>query len=221
MELRTRARKILSVLKKTHPDARVMLNHRNAYELLVATILAAQCTDEKVNQVTGTLFRKYVKPADLARANLRTLEKEIKSTGFFRQKSKSIQNCSRAIVEEHSGSVPDTMDELVELPGVGRKTANVVLGEYFNTPGIIVDTHLKRVTNRLGLTRNTDPDKIETDLDALIPRKNRTLFSHVVGFHGRRICIARKPKCDECPVSKLCDYYHQLTAERDWLKTEG
>ncbi|KPK99985.1 MAG: hypothetical protein AMK75_06045 [Planctomycetes bacterium SM23_65] len=207
MQLKARARRVLSVLKKTHPDARVMLEHRNAYELLVATILAAQCTDEKVNQVTKSLFKKYPSPARLAKATLKTLEKEIKPTGFFRQKAKSITNCCKVIVEEHKGSVPYTMDDLVKLPGVGRKTANVVLGEYFDTPGIIVDTHLKRVTTRLGLTQSTDPDKIEANLDALIPRKDRTLFSHVIGFHGRRICHARKPNCNDCPVSKLCDDY--------------
>jgi endonuclease-3 len=207
VELKERARKIMNVLKETYPDARCMLNHRSAYELLVATILAAQCTDQKVNEVTATLFRKYRTPGDLAAADLSVLEKEIKPTGFFRQKAKSIRNSCLAIMKDYGGKVPDTMEELVKLPGVGRKTANVVLGECFGKPGIIVDTHFRRVTARLGLTRNDDPDKIEADLDELVAMKDRTLFSHVITFHGRRICVARKPRCEECAVSSLCDYY--------------
>lgn len=207
MDLKQRARRILVLLKKTYPDARVMLDHTNAYELLVATILAAQCTDRRVNEVTAGLFRKYGTPADLAKADLKALEREIKPTGFFRQKAKSITNCCKAIVGQHGGKVPDTMEELVRLPGVGRKTANVVLGECFGKPGIVVDTHLKRVTSRLGLTKNENPDKIEADLDGLIPRRIRALFSHVTTFHGRSTCAARKPRCDECPVNRLCDYH--------------
>ena len=207
MELKERARKIMNVLKETYPDARCMLNHRSACELLVATILAAQCTDQKVNEVTAGLFRKYRAPGELATAGLDVLEKEIKPTGFFRQKAKSIRNSCLAIMKDYGGKVPDTMEELVKLPGVGRKTANVVLGECFGKPGIIVDTHFRRVTGRLGLTRNEDPDKIEADLDELIAPADRTLFSHVITFHGRRICVARKPRCGECAVSSLCDYY--------------
>jgi endonuclease-3 len=207
VELKERARKIMNVLKKSYPDARCMLNHRNAYELLVATILAAQCTDQKVNEVTATLFRKYRTPGDLAAADPNVLEKEIKPTGFFRQKAKSIRNSCLAIIKDYGGKVPDTLEEMVKLPGVGRKTANVVLGECFGKPGIIVDTHFRRVTGRLGLTRNEDPDKIEADLDELIALADRTLFSHVITFHGRRICVARKPRCEECPVNSLCDYY--------------
>jgi len=190
-----------------------MLHHRNAYELLVATILAAQCTDQKVNEVTTGLFGKYRTPADLAAADPSVLEQEVKPTGFFRQKAKSIRNCCAIIIRDHGGKVPGTMEELVELPGVGRKTANVVLGECFDKPGIIVDTHFRRVTARLGLTRNEDPDKIEADLDELIPLKDRTLFSHVITFHGRRICAARKPRCAECAVNSLCDYYTDPLAE--------
>jgi len=207
VELKERARKIMNVLKKTYPDARCMLRHRNPYELLVATILAAQCTDQKVNEVTATLFRKYRTPDDLAAAELDVLQKEIKPTGFFRQKAKSIRNSCVAIVKDYGGRVPDTLEEMVKLPGVGRKTANVVLGECFGKPGIIVDTHFRRVTGRLGLTRNEDPVKIEADLNELIATGDRTLFSHVITFHGRRICVARKPKCEECPVNSLCDYY--------------
>ena len=212
MDLKARARKILRILAKTYPDARCMLDHRSAWELLVATILAAQCTDRKVNEVTADLFRKYPSPADLAKAKLPTLEKEIRPTGFFRQKSKSIVNAAKAVVDAHGGKVPGTMEGLVKLPGVGRKTANVVLGECFNAPGIIVDTHFRRVTGRLGLTENTDPDKIEADLDALIAKRDRTLFSHAITFHGRAVCVARKPKCEECPVNGLCDYYASLAA---------
>jgi len=215
MELRERARKIMNVLKKAYPDARCMLHHRNAYELLVATILAAQCTDQKVNEVTASLFKKYRTPADLAAAETSVLEKEVKSTGFFRQKTKSIRNCCAIIIRDYDGKVPGTMEEMLKLPGVGRKTANVVLGECFGKPGIIVDTHFRRVTARLGLTRNEDPDKIEADLDELIPLKDRTLFSHVITFHGRRICVARKPRCEECPVNSLCDYYTTQGSQRN------
>jgi endonuclease-3 len=187
-----------------------MLDHRNAYELVVATILAAQCTDKKVNEVARDLFKAYPTPADLAKADPATLEKQVKATGFFRQKAKSIRTCSAMIVENYGGKVPGAMEELLKLPGVGRKTANVVLGEYFGKPGIIVDTHFRRVTARLGLTKNEDPDKIESDLDALIALKDRTVFSHLITFHGRQICAARKPRCDICPVNELCDYFASL-----------
>ncbi len=211
MDLKARARKIATILRRQYPDARCMLDHGDAYQLLVATILAAQCTDKKVNEVTKDLFGKYPSPAALAKADLAALEREVRQTGFFRQKAKSIKGCCAIVVERFGGKVPDTMDDLVTLPGVGRKTANVVLGECFDKPGIIVDTHFRRVTARLGLTKSDDPDVIEADLDALIPRKDRTLFSHLVTFHGRLICVARKPKCDICPVRTLCDYYARAT----------
>lgn len=203
--LRRRARRIFSVLKQEYPDARCMLDYRNAYELLMATILAAQCTDARVNEVTSTLFAKYPDPTALAKANLETLERLIRPTGFFRQKAKSLLNCAKDIVERFQGKVPGTMAELTSLGGVGRKTANVVLGECFETPGIVVDTHLKRVTNRIGLTGQSDPDKIEFELDELIARKDRTAFSHVITFHGRGVCVARKPRCTECVIRSLCD----------------
>ncbi len=190
-----------------------MLDHKDAFQLLVATILAAQCTDKKVNEVTPALFRKYASPKALAAADLAALEREIKPTGFFRMKSKSIKGCAAAIVENHGGKVPGTMEQLVALPGVGRKTANVVLGECFGQPGIIVDTHFRRVAARLGLTASDDPDRIESELDVLIPPADRTLFSHLITFHGRQICVARKPKCDVCPVSGLCDYYAKVVAK--------
>lgn len=197
---------ISTILKKTYPDARCMLDFRNPYELLVATILAAQCTDKKVNEVTAALFRKYDTPGKLSRAGLPQLEREIRPTGFFRRKARSITGCCRMIVGEHSGSVPDTMEELTRLPGVGRKTARVVLGECFGKPGIIVDTHCKRVSTRLGLTTNTDPDKIEADLDDLVPLRERNVFSHLLTFHGRFQCPARKPRCEKCPVRDLCNF---------------
>jgi len=206
-DLKRRTRRILTALSNAYPDARCMLDYRNAYELLIATVLAAQCTDRKVNEVTVALFAKYPSPADLARAKLPTLEKEIRPTGFFRQKSKSIVNAAKAIVEDHGGEVPGTIDALTKLPGVGRKTANVVLGECFDQPGIIVDTHFKRVTTLLGLTKNTDPDKIEADLDALVPKRKRLLFSHLITFHGRAICIARRPRCDKCTIRRWCNWY--------------
>lgn len=204
--LQDRARQILQLLQKQYPDARCMLDHRNAYELLMATILAAQCTDAKVNEVTPTLFAEYPDARALACANEATLEKLVRPTGFFRQKSKSLLSCAKEIIERFDGKVPDCMEELTSLRGVGRKTANVVLGECYGCPGIIVDTHFKRVTNLIGLTRQSDPDKIELELNELVPRKDRTIFSHVITFHGRAVCIARKPKCPQCVIRALCDY---------------
>lgn len=203
---KTRARKINTRLKKAHPDATIALEFSNPLQLLVATILSAQCTDTKVNEVTKNLFKKYRTAADYASASQKQFEKEIKSTGFFRNKTKSIIECCREIAEKHGGEVPKTMEALTELPGIGRKTANVILGNAFGIPGIVVDTHVKRVSNRLGLTENSDPVKIEADLCELIPKKEWTMFSHRMIFHGRRICAARKPKCPECPVEKLCLY---------------
>ena len=210
MDLKARARKIAAILRRQYPDARCMLDHEDAFQLLVATILAAQCTDKKVNEVTRDFFRKYPTPGALAKADLATLEREVKATGFFRMKAKSIKGCAAAIVENFGRKVPDTMEQLVALPGVGRKTANVLLGECFSKPGIIVDTHFRRVAARLGLTRSDDPDRIESDLDALVPLAERTLFSHLITFHGRQICAARKPKCDMCPVGSLCDYFAKV-----------
>jgi endonuclease-3 len=199
--------KVFALLKKTYPDARCVLSFTRPLELLVSTILAAQCTDERVNRVTPALYRKYRTADDFAKADLATLEKEIRPTGFFRNKAKSVKGCCAKIVSDFAGSVPQTMEELLTLPGVGRKTANVVLSECFDSPGIVVDTHFRRVTQRIGLTRNDDPDKIERDLDKLIPQRDRNAFSHVITFHGRRICVARKPKCENCPINRMCDCY--------------
>jgi endonuclease-3 len=192
-------------LEATYPDAKCSLDHRNAYELLVATILSAQCTDVRVNMVTPSLFARFPDPEALAEADREDLEKRIQSTGFFRNKAKSLLGMARALVDKHRGRVPDTMDELTKLPGVGRKTANVVLGNAFGrNEGIVVDTHVTRVSFRLGLTRETDAVKIEQDLIKIIPREKWTQFSHLLIFHGRQICVARRPLCEKCPLWDLC-----------------
>jgi endonuclease-3 len=200
-----RIRPIIRKLKRRYPDATCALEHKNALQLLVATILSAQCTDVRVNMVTKELFKKYRTARDYAHADPNTFEQAIKSTGFFRNKTKSILGMARALVERHGGSVPRGMDELVALPGVGRKTANVVLGNAFDiNEGIVVDTHVRRIANRLGLTKQQDPVKIERYLMQLVPRKDWTIFSHLLIFHGRQICLARTPKCEICPVYTLC-----------------
>lgn len=197
--------KILRALYKTYPDAECALRHSNALELLVATILSAQCTDVRVNVVTAEMFKKYKTPEDYASADPKRLEADIRSTGFFRNKAKSIQGACRTIVETFGGEVPSTMEELTTLPGVGRKTANVILGTWFRkAEGIVVDTHVARVSKRLGLTRRDEPAKIERDLLARVPRKDWIQFSHMVIWHGRRICAARNPKCDVCPLAPWC-----------------
>jgi len=203
---RERALVVFERLKKAYPDARCALNFTNPLELLVATILAAQCTDVRVNQVTKDLFRRYTSPDDYVSAPIKRLQEEIRSCGFYRNKSKSIVNACRAIMDDFDGHVPQTMEALLKLDGVGRKTANVLLGECFNTPGIIVDTHCKRVTHRLGFTRNTDPDKIERDLMRIWPRESWTLFSHCIVFHGRNVCHARGPRCSGCTLADLCPF---------------
>jgi endonuclease-3 len=192
-------------LRTAYPHAHCALNHRNAYELLVATILSAQCTDVRVNMVTPALFAKYPDAGALADADRGELETLIKSTGFFRNKSKSLIGMARAVTEQHDGNVPRTMDELTALPGVGRKTANVVLGNVFGiNDGIVVDTHVARLSKRMGLTRDTDPVKIERALMPLFPRDEWTMLSHLLIEHGRRICDAKKPKCGECVLADLC-----------------
>ncbi len=202
---RDRVRPVIRKLKARYPDAKCSLNHRNPLQLLVATILSAQCTDARVNEVTKTLFRRYKSVNDFANANPDELESEIQSTGFFRNKTKSILGMAQALVANHSGKVPQRLEELVKLPGVGRKTANVVLGNAFGIDeGVVVDTHVGRITKRLGFTSHTDPVKIERDLMALIPKKEWTLLPHLLIHHGREICRARKPQCEICPVSHLC-----------------
>jgi len=181
-----------------------MLDHEDAFELLVATILAAQCTDERVNQVTPRLFQRFPTPEAMARARLPVLEGLIRSTGFFHNKAKSIKGASETLAEKFAGGFPSRMEDLLTLPGVGRKTANVVLGVCFGKPAIVVDTHFRRVTQRLGLTTSDDPDRIEEEVGALLPRTVWTAFSHAVTFHGRRCCAARKPDHAGCPVRDLC-----------------
>lgn len=204
MTPKDRAKKIFAILKKEIPDARCALNHKNPLELLVATILSAQCTDKRVNEVTQTLFQKYWTAKDYASTPPKTFEQEIHSTGFYKNKAKSIIACCKMLVEKHKGEVPKTMEELTRLPGIGRKTANVILGTAFNIPGIVVDTHVKRLANRMEFTKNSDPDKIELDLMELIPKEDWTSFSHTLIWHGRRTCFAIKPNCPECKVNHLC-----------------
>jgi endonuclease III len=204
-EEKRRALKIINLLKREYPDVRCSLNFTNPLELLVATILSAQCTDERVNLVTADLFRKYRRAEDYYKVEPTELEGDIRSTGFYRNKAKSIQGACRMIADRYKGRVPETIDELLLLPGVARKTANVVLGNAFGiTSGIVVDTHVARLSERLRLTRNTQPEKIERDLMELVPRKDWIDFSHLLIAHGRKVCNARKPLCGECVVEKLC-----------------
>jgi endonuclease III len=200
---------ILAVLDRYYPDARCTLGFRNPLELLVATVLSAQCTDQRVNQVTPELFKKYPSAASYAQASLEELETAIRSTGFYRNKAKSIQACCRELQERFAGKVPADLDILVQLPGIGRKTANVILGNAFHIPGIVVDTHVGRVSRRLGLSTHDDPVKIEFDLMELIPHERWVTFSHQLILHGRKICSARKPLCIQCPLKTLCDYAAQ------------
>jgi endonuclease-3 len=197
---------ILALLDRTYPDAHVTLDFTNPLEMLVATVLSAQCTDVRVNQVTPALFARYRSAADYAKAPLEELEEMIRSTGFFHNKAKSIKALSQELVEKYEGKVPASLDDLVKLPGIGRKTANVVLGNAFGIPGIFVDTHLGRVSQRLGLTNQKDPVKIEFDLMPLVPREHWVKFSHQMIQHGRQICHSRSPKCDICPLLPYCDY---------------
>lgn len=202
--LTRRARKVFRVLGETYPDAHCELDFTTPLELLVATVLSAQCTDQRVNSVTPALFARYPDAAAYAAARREDLEALITPTGFFRQKAKTIQALGQALCDRYGGEVPGRLDDLVTLPGVGRKTANVVLGDAFGVPGITVDTHLGRLARRFGWTRQTDPDKVEADLMALFPRKDWTLLSHRVIWHGRRRCHARRPACGACPVARWC-----------------
>lgn len=196
---------ILRKLDEAYPDATCELKHENAFQLLISTILSAQCTDVRVNQVTQELYKKYRSPEDFAYANPADLEKEIRPTGFFRNKTKSIIGASKGILERFGGQVPRTMDEILTLPGVARKTGNVVLGTAYGiSSGVVVDTHVQRLSNRLDLTRNEDPKKIELDLMAVIPQAKWIQFSHQLIWHGRRVCVARKPRCAECNMEALC-----------------
>ncbi len=199
-----RVKKIWPILKKTYPSARIALNFKDPLELLISTILSAQCTDVRVNMVTKDLFKKYKSAADWAGADLKQIEAGIRSTGFFRNKAINIKGACTRIVEQYGGKVPGTMEKLLTLPGVGRKTANCVLGDAFGIPGITCDTHVIRLSRRLGLSENSDPVKLEFDLAEIVPKRNWTAFSHLVITHGRNICKARKPNCPECPIAKHC-----------------
>jgi endonuclease-3 len=199
-----RVKKIWPILKKSYPGAKIALNFRDPLELLISTILSAQCTDVRVNMVTKDLFKKYKSAADWAKADLKQIEEGIRSTGFFRNKAINIKGACTKIVEQYNGKVPGTMAGLLTLPGVGRKTANCVLGDAFGVPGITCDTHVIRLSRRLGLSENSDPVKLEFDLAEIVPKKNWTAFSHLVITHGRNICKARKPNCPECPIAKHC-----------------
>ena len=206
LERRRRAGRIVRRLARAYPDARCALHFRNPFELLVATILSAQCTDKKVNEVTPALFAAYGTPAALAAADPAVVERMIRSTGFYRQKAHAIQEAARGVAERFGGRVPDSMEDLVSLHGVARKTANVVLGNAFGVPGLTVDTHMKRVNARLGLTSHDDPVKIERDLAALIPEREWTAYSHRVIHHGRVCCDARRPRCETCPLRAECPW---------------
>jgi endonuclease-3 len=204
-ELKKRTRDIIRRLKRAYPDAKTALNHSNPFELLIATILSAQSTDVRVNIVTADLFRKYKKPEDYLKVSPHELEKDIHSTGFFRNKTKSIQGTARLLTEQYGGEVPQTMDELLELPGVARKTANVVLGNAFGIKaGVVVDTHVTRLSHRLGLSQEKTAEKIEQDLIPIVPKKDWVIFPHLMIYHGRKICKARNPLCEECTIEKFC-----------------
>jgi len=204
-ELKARTREVIRRLKRAYPGAKCSLNHSNPFELLVATILSAQCTDERVNIVTADLFRKYRKPEDYLKVPPRELEKDIQSTGFFRNKTKSIQGTAKMLSEQYHGEVPQTMDELLELPGVARKTANVVLGNAFDIhAGVVVDTHVTRLSHRLAFTQQKTAEKIEQELIPIVPKKDWVIFPHLMIYHGRKICKARNPLCAECTIEKQC-----------------
>ena len=203
-DVRERALKVADILLREYPQAKTALKHRSALQLLVGTILAAQCTDDRVNMVTKELFKKYKTAADFAKARQSVLEKEIHSTGFFRQKAKSIIESSKDIVQKFGGRVPDTMEELTSLRGVGRKTANVILGNYYGRPAYVVDTHVKRLSQRLGFTKSQNPDVIEQDVMKILPENLWRPFSDALIYHGRAVCVARKPRCRICVVASLC-----------------
>lgn len=208
--IKKRVEEILKALSKEIPDDRIALRFRSSFELLIATILSAQCTDVKVNQVTETLFKKYRSPKDFAEADLKELEEEIRPTGFYKNKAKAIQRCCHELINRFGGKVPQSLEELVTLPGVGRKTANVILGNAYGIPAITVDTHVHRVSQRIGLTKNDDPVKIEFDLMKIVPQKEWTHFSNLLIWHGRRTCMAKKPLCHQCVIRKWCEYGKEI-----------
>ena len=208
-----RTAKLVARLKRAYPDAKIALNFSSPLELLVALILAAQCTDAKVNEVTGSLlFRKYRTAKDYATVSQEELERDIRPTGFYRNKATAVRTCCQQLIERFNGDVPSRFEDLLALRGVGRKTANILLGNAFGIPGIGVDTHVLRLSQRLGLSRNTDPDKVEADLSAIVARKDQVRFCHLMQAHGRAICIARKPNCPACSIADLCPYPNKTAA---------
>jgi len=207
---RKRTHKIRKILRITYPEVKTQLNHENPFQLLIATILSAQCTDKQVNKVTANLFKKLPTPGEFAQAPLSLIENLIRSTGFYRNKAKNIQNCAKALLDYHHGQVPTKLEALVKLPGVGRKTANVVLGAAFNIPGIVVDTHVARISRRLQLTDHTDPVKIEFDLMNQMPKRAWSDFSLLLIYFGREFCQARKPRCSTCPLLRLCNFEDKI-----------
>jgi endonuclease-3 len=216
-----RAQRIVTTLFETHPDAHCELRHSSAFDLLCATLLSAQCTDKVVNTVTPELLRRFPDAARMAKARPSEVERIIRPTGFYRNKAKSLIGMARAVLEKHDGQIPKTMEELVRLPGVGRKTANVILGNAFGTPGIVVDTHVARLSNRMALSEQTDPVKIERDLEKLIPEADWTQFSHAMIFHGRRVCAARNPKCKACSVFPDCPFPKRRARKTTVTKRKG
>lgn len=215
-ELKNREKKISSILFKSYPEATCSLNYDKPLELLIATMLAAQCTDERVNIVTKGLFAKYSSVYDYANANPEELEQDIRSTGFYRNKTKNIIGCCKKLIKDFGGKVPDNMADLLSLPGVGRKTANVVLGNIYGIPGVIVDTHCIRLSKRLGLTEKESPEDIEADLMKILPREEWTAFSNSLVYHGRAVCNARKPKCEYCSVAQYCDFFNNISRNKEY-----
>ncbi|MCL5985982.1 MAG: endonuclease III [Actinobacteria bacterium] len=208
---------VLDILEQYHPEARVLLEHKNAFQLLIATILAAQCTDEMVNKVTKVLFEKYRTPRDFAEANMSEFEEIIKPTGFYRNKAKSVVACCQALLLRFDGEVPDNIDDLLSLSGVGRKTANIVLANCFGKQAIAVDTHVSRVSQRIGLATSKDPDKIEFQLNEIIPRKRWSRATQLIGFHGRKVCHAKKPDCINCPINEFCKTGQEILSGIDLM----
>jgi len=214
-KLREKAHKILKKLFENYPEAKCSLEFKNPVQLLISTILSAQCTDKQVNKVAPILFKTFPTAKDIADSDIDEIKKIIKSTGFYNNKAKSIKNCMTSLVENYDGIVPKDINQLLKLQGVGRKTANVVLGDAFGVPGIVVDTHVGRISQRLGLTNNSTPEKIEKDLEKVIQRENWTVFGHLVIAHGRKLCIARNPKCDDCFLTKECKFFQNEKGEKE------
>ena len=204
--------KIITILKKAHPDAKCQLNYKTPFELMVGVILSAQCTDKKVNEITPGLFKKYKHPKGFATAKTQELEIDIRPTGFYKNKTRSIQNCCRALISQHKGKIPEDMEALVNLPGVGRKSANAIRVHAFGKPGIVVDTHVLRVSERLGFTKGKNADKVEEALNELVPKAKWSVFSNTINIHGRRICTAKKPQCPICPIRHLCPSAQMLAS---------